>query len=83
MPAAGAGLAKALSITLLTSGENHIIRRPATAASARPRPVLDDWPPSWAPDDFALNAIALQTMETTMSARPATMSPSGLPAGLK
>ena len=48
-----------------------------------PRAVLDDCPPSAAPDDFALNAIALQTMETTMSARPATMSPSGLPAGLK
>ena len=82
LPSAGAGFAKALSITLFTSGENHIMRRPAIAASARPFFVAEASAACPAALCLTLNAIALQAMETTISASPASMNESDLPAGL-
>ena len=70
--------ALAMGLTLGSCGENHIISRPATAARIRPffvEEALDE------PADFALNASALQMIETTMIARPETIRLSGLPPG--
>ena len=55
------------------------MRRPAKIARISPFTVPEL--SRAAPVCFALNASALQTIETTISARPAAISPNGLPSG--
>ena len=78
LPPAGAGLAKPMSTTRFTSGENQLMRRPAQTARRSPFLTLDESDAPSAAFCFALNASALQTMDATMIARPVQIS-QGLP----
>ena len=82
MPAAGIASVKLLSITLLTSGENHIINSPAMIAKTSPLRVDDeDDVEVEATDCLTLKASALQTIEITMRTRPAAIVANGFPFG--
>ena len=78
MPFPGAGFAKPMSTTRLTSGENQLMRRPAQMARASPFFTVEESAALPAAFCFDLNASALQTIDATMIASPVQIS-HGLP----